>query len=240
VFNNTGDRLKLLTVSNWGPLALGNTGSHFYGCSNFNSTATDAPTIGTSLYQSFRGCSTFNGSVANFDTSSVTNMGSLFYDCSVFNQSVANFDTSSVTNMGSLFRGCSFFNQSLANFDTSSVTNMGSLFYDCSVFNQSVANFDTSSVTTMSYMFRYCSAFNQDISGFDITALVAPGAISMLQYSGFTQTNYDLLLVAWEGQAEPANIQFHAGAAKFGAGAPATARAALVANGWTITDGGPA
>jgi len=190
VFNNTGDRLKLLTVSNWGPLALGNTGSHFYGCSNFNSTATDAPTIGTSLYQSFRGCSTFNGSVANFDTSSVTNMGSLFYDCSVF--------------------------------------------------NQSVANFDTSSVTTMSYMFRYCSAFNQDISGFDITALVAPGAISMLQYSGFTQTNYDLLLVAWEGQAEPANIQFHAGAAKFGAGAPATARAALVANGWTITDGGPA
>jgi len=53
--------------------------------------------------------------------------------------------------------------------------------------------------------------------------------------------NYDALLIAWEGQVEPINMTPHFGTSKYTAGgAAAAARAALVANGWTITDGGVA
>jgi hypothetical protein len=62
----------------------------------------------------------------------------------------------------------------------------------------------------------------------------------MFASSAFSNANYDLLLVAWEAQTEKPNVPFHAGSAKYSAGAPATARAALVANGWTITDSGEA
>jgi surface protein len=140
--------------------------------------------------------------------------------------------------MYSMFRGCSTFNQSVTNFDTAKVTNMAYMFVGCTAFNQSVANFDTAKVTNMEYMFYGCTAFNQDLSAFDITSLT--DATNMLQGSAFTQTNYDLLLVAWEAQTEQPNVPFHAGSAKYGSGAPATARAALVSSGWTITDGGPA
>ena len=70
---------------------------------------------------------------------------------SAFNQPLS-FDTSSVTNMGLMFYGASVFNQPLS-FDTSSVTNMRSMFYGASAFNQPLS-FDTSSVTTMGLMFR--------------------------------------------------------------------------------------
>ena len=76
-------------------------------------------------------------------------MSYIFYDCTNFNQSI-NFDTSSVTNMASMFDGCSDFNQSLS-FDTSSVTNMSYMFSGCINFNQaSIANFNYSIVTDMS------------------------------------------------------------------------------------------
>jgi hypothetical protein len=53
--------------------------------------------------------------------------------------------------------------------------------------------------------------------------------------------NYDSLLTGWEAQAVQNNVNFHGGNAKYSAGAPATARAALIADHtWTITDGGPA
>jgi len=101
-----------------------------------------------------------------------------------------------------------------------------------------VSNFDTSKVTSMQIMFYGASSFNQDISGFDITSLT--NADSMLTYTSFSQANYDLLLVAWEAQVEQPNVPFSVGTTKYSAGLPATARAALVASGWTITDGGQA
>jgi hypothetical protein len=35
-FNNTGDRLKLLSITTWGKLKLGNVAAFFYGCANMN------------------------------------------------------------------------------------------------------------------------------------------------------------------------------------------------------------
>ena len=59
--------------------------------------------------------------------------------------------------------------------------------------------------------------------------------------SGFSQTNYDLMLVAWDAFGTN-NVPFHAGTAQYTApvSAPDTARTAMISRGWTITDGGPA
>jgi len=58
--------------------------------------------------------------------------------------------------------------------------------------------------------------------------------------TSFSTSNYDLLLPAWEGQAHQPNVVAGFGAAQYNTGAPATAHAALISDGWTITDGGPA
>ncbi|GMH96593.1 hypothetical protein TL16_g13312, partial [Triparma laevis f. inornata] len=94
-----------------------------------------------------------------FDTSSVTNMESMFDGATAFNQDLSSFDTSSVTNMESMFRGATAFNQDLSSFDTSSVTYMGRMFYGATAFNQDLSSFDTSSVTDMGGMFEGATAF---------------------------------------------------------------------------------
>ena len=63
------------------------------------------------------------------DTSSVTNMSSMFYDCYSL-VSIPQLDTSSVTNMRSMFRNCT----SLVNthqLNIQEVTNVGAMFYYC-------------------------------------------------------------------------------------------------------------
>jgi len=96
-FNNGGDRLKILNISEWGPLTL-TTNAAFYGCSNMTCTATDAPTIATtSLDSTFRTCSVFNGAIGNWDVSSVTSMIAMLRSCTAFDRSLADWDVSALT-----------------------------------------------------------------------------------------------------------------------------------------------
>jgi len=93
-------------------------------------------------------------------------------------------------------------------------------------------------MTSFTNLFRSCTIFNQDVSHFNIESLTV--ATDMFEATAFSQTNYDKLLIAWEAQTELANVVFSAGLAKYGSGAPATAKAALEAapSLWIITDGG--
>jgi surface protein len=63
------------------------------------------------------------------DTSSVTNMGSMFNNCSSLT-AIPLLDTSSVKSMSSMFYGC-YSLTAIPLLDTSRVTNMGSMFYGC-------------------------------------------------------------------------------------------------------------
>jgi len=188
-FNNSGDKLKLLTVAHWGSIAWASMVNAFYGCANLTGTYTDIPDTAavTSMAYMFCGCSAFNQSVANFNTATVTNMACMFYNCSAFNQSVANFNTAAVTSMAYMFSGCSAFNQSVANFDTAAVANMTYMFSGCKAFNQSVANFNTAAVTNMACMFYNCSAFNQSVANFN-TAAVTSMAYMFCGCSAFNQS----------------------------------------------------
>ena len=54
------------------------------------------------------------------------------YDIKIKYLDLQNFNTSSVTNMGGMFYGCtSLVSLNLRNMNTSSVTNMAYMFYNC-------------------------------------------------------------------------------------------------------------
>jgi surface protein len=178
-FNNIGDKLKLLSIEQWGTGIWTSMNRAFYGCVNMVGNYTDTPVLSsvTDMSYMFYGCTSFNQSVSAFNTSKVTSMSYMFYGCTSFNQSVSGINTSNVEYMMGMFQGCSVFNQSFSNFDTSKVTTMINMFANCSVFNQSVSAFNTSKVTNMSNMFGNCSEFNQSVSNFDTSKVTDMSAM---------------------------------------------------------------
>ncbi|CAA9199043.1 hypothetical protein FLACOL7796_02548 [Flavobacterium collinsii] len=176
-FNNTGDKLKILTISKWGTLKLGkNEGGYFNGCANLTlSSVEDILDLSetTSLSNAFSSCtilSTINRA-NEWNVSTVTDMSSLFYSAKAFNQDISNWDTSSVTNMSGMFLLAFVFNQPIGNWNTSKVTNMIEMFHTNGEFNQPIGNWNTSNVTNMSGMFGSSyvnfTKFNQDIGSWD-------------------------------------------------------------------------
>ncbi len=214
-FNNTGDRLKLLEISKFGPLRLGNAGYYFYGASNLTITATDVLDLNgtTNLSEMFRDCSSLTTvpSMNSWDVSNVTNMNGTFYSVTNFNQPIGSWNVSNVTNMQSMFYGATNFNQPIGSWNVSNVTNMQSMFYGATNFNQPIGSWNVSNVTNMTSMF-----LNKTL----------------------TTQNYDNLLIGWAPQSLKTEVSFHAGSSKYSAGDAATAKATIISKGWTITDGG--
>ena len=181
VFNNTGDRLKILSVTSWGGLRLGtNQGNYFYGCSNLTLTGvSDVLSLSgtTTLFSLFRDCTSLTtvNKMDEWNTSSVIYMNSVFVDATNFNQYIGSWNTSAVTSMSSMFNGATSFNQDISTkavtvsgvtytaWNTSAVTNISLMFADITVFNQNIGNWNTSAVINMSSAFRG-TIFNQDIS----------------------------------------------------------------------------
>ena len=109
--------------------------------------------------------------LSGFDTSSVTDMGAMFQNCaSLTSLDVSSFDTSNVTHMFFMFDCCeSLTSLDLASFDTSNVIDMDAMFGGCKrLTGLDLSGFDTSNVTSMDYMFSNCEDLTSlDLSGFD-------------------------------------------------------------------------
>lgn len=148
------------------------------------------------------------------------------------------------TSMARAFYGCTGLTtvDATDGANLASVTSMIDMFRGCSsITSLDVSGFATSSVTSMIYMFQNCSSLTSDpgIVSFDISALTNATNMCQNANSMLSTAEYDAILVAWEAQTELANVTVHFGDATYtSGGAAATARAALVANGWVITDGG--
>lgn len=112
-----------------------------------------------------------------FDTSRVTDMGSMFSGCKSLKElDVGGFDTSHVTNMDSMFCWCkSLQNLDVGSFNTSQVTNMNSMFCWCeSLESLDISSFDISKVTDMRRMFWWCENLEKlDMSGFDTSRVTS-------------------------------------------------------------------
>lgn len=96
-FNNSGDKLKILNISQFGFLQLGTTGGAFNGCSNLTISAEDALNLtdSTSFTSAFRGTSSLTGipSVSSWDVSRIETMNSMFRGSS-FDQDISSWDYS--------------------------------------------------------------------------------------------------------------------------------------------------
>ena len=107
-FNNTGDKLKLLEINQWGNIAWESMEDAFYGCSNLQITASDIPDLANvqNMSYMFANASSLTGteSMNNWDVSNVTSMRFTFFDADAFNQDIGNWDISSVQDMAEMFR----------------------------------------------------------------------------------------------------------------------------------------
>jgi len=132
-FNNGGDRLKFLLISQWGTFIPADQNSIFYGCSNLTITATDV-----------------------FDLSTTTNLHGLFRDCSSITTipSIESWDTSGLINIFNLFNGATNFNDDVSGWDISSATSLASMFKNASSFDQDLGSWDVTSITNASNMFN--------------------------------------------------------------------------------------
>ena len=168
-FDNGGDRLKMLNISNWGVYANSTYGA-FRGCSNMTCSATDIP-IGnhTRMTNAFYGCINFNGAIGNWDVSNVTLMDGVF-GFTPFNQDLSNWDVSNVTKMSTMFINATSFNQNINSWNVSSVTDMNQMFSGATSFNSELYSWDVGSVQRMDNMFSSATSFNQDISAWDISS----------------------------------------------------------------------
>lgn len=208
------DEDKILDITNWGGLELGNSGGYFYSCENLNITATDAPNLSdtTTLYQTFMFADNFNGDINHWNVSTINHMGSMFSSADSFNQDLNGWDTSSVTNMQSTFYHASAFNgnvsewntgavtttksmfantqfnHSLAAWDMADVTNVDLMFSNNLVFNGNVTEWDLSSAENFNNMFANAASFNQDIGGWDTSS----GMYFLSVFNGASVFNQDL------------------------------------------------
>lgn len=101
IFDNTGDKEKILSVEQWGDIVWASMSTAFYGCSNLTIPATDAPDLSnvTDMGGAFRSATSLTGGLSHWDVSQITNMNVLFSGASSFNTDLSNWDVSKVTTM---------------------------------------------------------------------------------------------------------------------------------------------
>ena len=135
----------------------------------------------------------FNG----FDTSKVTDMGSMFSRCSnITSLDLSGWDVSNVTDMFDMFSGCiSLTSLDLSGWNTSKVTDMTEMFSRCrSLTSLDVSGLDTSNVKYMVYMFEFCDS----LTSLNLSSFVTSSVISMASMFSGCEKLTSLDLSSWD------------------------------------------
>lgn len=151
-FNNGGDAQKILKVVSWGNNQWASMEGAFYGASNLQITATNAPDLSlvTNFSSMFRGATNFNSHIGSWNISAATDLSYMFCEASSFNQDISSWNTGNVSNMSHMFCETAAFNQNISGWDISSVTDMSGMFQNALAFNQNLASWDISNVANYS------------------------------------------------------------------------------------------
>jgi surface protein len=101
------------------------------------------------------------GNISAWNTSLVTDMGSLFMNRNDFNEPIGEWDVSNVTNMVAMFHDAADFNQPLNTWNVGNVTNMAKMFFQAKRFNQRLSRWNTGKVVDMESMFEGACALTE-------------------------------------------------------------------------------
>ena len=211
---SVSDKLKILSISKWGPLRLGNNGGFFSGCTNITlNTITDILDLTgvNSLNSMFFNCTSITtvGRMNEWDLSNIINLGAMFGQfvasgttgAGLFNQDIGAWDVSKVTSFAAMFRFTALFNNggssNIQNWNVSSALNMSDMFSRANSFNQPLAGWERSTpgntstlvnVTNMANMFSSGNrtfSFNQPIGNWNVSNVTSMS--SMFYRSPFNQ-----------------------------------------------------
>ena len=188
-FNNLGDRNKLINITKWGPLNLGNNGGYFYGASNLENISGKVNLSGTTNFENvFRDVPKFNGDISGWNVSQVIDMSGMFSDAASFNGDISSWDVSNVTDMSGMFSDAASFNGDISSWDVSNVRDMSDMFSDATSFDGDISSWNVSRVTDMTEMFKGAAVFNQPLNNWDVS-----GVTDMLgMFSGAAVFNQDI------------------------------------------------
>ena len=117
------DRLKIMSIDNWGTNTWTNCWNSFYQCTNMVANYTDNPDFsgaGLMNYTFFLNTN-FNGAL-EIDASTSYTMYQMFISCSNLNSPITFLNSSSVTNMQYMFYACTLFDQDISSLDITSLT----------------------------------------------------------------------------------------------------------------------
>ncbi|BFP42030.1 hypothetical protein FGF1_28750 [Flavobacteriaceae bacterium GF1] len=216
-FNDTGDKLKLKEINQWGDIAWESMERAFWGCSNMEVKASDAP-----------------------DLSSVESISIMFFDCTSLTGDASfsnwNWDTSNVIHMVSTFRNATAFNGDVSSWNTSNVVNMVGTFWGASTFNQNIGSWDTSKADNMISVLRDASSFDQNLGAWNLGNLNT--GTSMLDGTALSIENWDKTLIGWRNNTVFTKTPTNIGASGLKYCEEGTARTALIVNGVNITGDG--
>ncbi|HLV50070.1 MAG TPA: BspA family leucine-rich repeat surface protein, partial [Erysipelothrix sp.] len=188
-FNNSGDKDKIIAVTQWGDIEWTSMNNAFAGATNLEVTAKDTPDLSNveDMFYMFKGAETLTGSQGNWNwnTENVTNMSAAFFQASNFNGDISGWNTENVTNMASMFAQATSFNQDIGNWNTGKVTNMKTLFKDANSFDQDLGSWNLKSLTNAQGMFNVnsesyglnCDMFSATLEGWAANSNTPSGIV---------------------------------------------------------------
>lgn len=141
-FNNSGDRLKITGITQWGINEWMSLNSSFYGCSNLNITATDFSTAKFSMVSNaesaFRDCTSLV-TLNSYNWNQITNLQNAFSGCTSLTTVGASLNLSMAQNLMAMFNGAT----SLVTFPVislPSMTNGANMFNGVTLSTTSYSN----------------------------------------------------------------------------------------------------
>ncbi|WP_298421759.1 BspA family leucine-rich repeat surface protein [uncultured Kordia sp.] len=246
-FNETGDRLKIKSIEQWGTIVWRDMFNAFDGCENLTYNATDAPNLSnvTDLSRMFSKCKNFNATnLNNWDLSSIRSVTFMFNEAEKFNGDISNWDVSNIIDFRNMFSSARDFNRDISGWtiNTSEPVTMEGMFAGASDFNQPIGNWNIGQVTDVGFMFQDALNFNQSLANWDISNLTDMDG--MLDNTGLSIDNYDATLMGWatieNGEAQiPTGITFSAFGLTYCHAYNEKSILENTPNNWIITDAGP-
>jgi len=97
-FSEYDDNNKIISIEQWGNIQWEDLSNAFINCQNLTYNAIDTPDLSnvTDLSNMFKGATSFNGNIGNWNVSNVSNMEAMFDGATSFNQNLNNWNVANV------------------------------------------------------------------------------------------------------------------------------------------------